>query len=128
MAVTNQPIFTQVANLGLIKIATINTGRDGSGTLGTVVTAGAAGTKITSIIIKAEVTTTAGMVRLFITLAGTTYIFMEIPITAITVAANTPSFYYRLEFADMVLPNGAVLKAGTEKGESFVITAFGADF
>src|ERR1051326_122814 len=53
---------------GMVTISTANSNLDGTGTLGTVFTASAGnkGALISSVIIKAQVSTTPGMVRLFI--------------------------------------------------------------
>ena len=52
------------------QISTANTNRDGTGALGVVCTAGAAATgglRIDGLVIQASTTTTAGMVRLYVT-------------------------------------------------------------
>ena len=76
------------------QIATANTGRDGTGTLGTVYTAGTNGSRIDSLDIQATGTTTAGMIRFFISIdTGTTKrLIGEVPVLAITAAATTPCF------------------------------------
>lgn len=128
MAVTHEAIFTQVPVIGMVKIATINTATDGSGTLGTVITGSTDGTKITSVTIKAEVSTTAGMVRLFIDNGTTIHLIYEQNIAAITKSATVAAFYNNIFFDDLILPSGYILKAGTEKGESFSIIAFGGNY
>ncbi|NBX74718.1 MAG: hypothetical protein EBQ89_10555, partial [Alphaproteobacteria bacterium] len=60
------PNFAGTPLAGNAQISTANTNRDGTGTLGTVVTAGASGSRIEEIVIEATGTTTAGMIRLFL--------------------------------------------------------------
>ena len=54
------------ANTGKVLISTANSNLDGTGTLGTVLTAASNGTLIKAITVKAQVNTTEGMVRLFL--------------------------------------------------------------
>ena len=131
MAANLEPIYTLTPVVGCVAIATANTGRDGSGTIGTVLTAGAAGTRISRITIKATVTTTAGTIRLFIYTGSTYFLWREILTTAITVSATVAAFEYTLELFDeraLVLPTGYSLRASTEKAENFNVTAEGGDY
>lgn len=129
MAANQKPIFTLFPVVGMVKISTANANRDGTGTLGTVLTgATGSGTKVTTIVIKAEVTTTAGMVRLFIDNGVTIHLIYEQTIAAITASATVAAAYYSIPFADMVIPDSYILKAGTERAESFSIIAFGGDY
>src|ERR1700743_191257 len=61
-------------------ISTANSNRDGTGTLGTVLTAGANGTLIPSVVVKAQGNTTAGAIRLFIFDGTNTRLFTEISV------------------------------------------------
>jgi hypothetical protein len=131
MAANTAPIFTLTPQASCVGISTANTNRDGTGTIGTVLTAGAAGTRIHRITIKATVTTTAGMVRLFIYTGATYYLWMEVPVTAITPSATVAAFSYVLSLfgeSALVLPTGYSLRASTEKAENFNVVAEGGDF
>lgn len=121
------PAFAATPKIGAVKISTANTNHDGTGTVGTVLTAGASGTKVTRVVIHGQTTTTAGMVRLFIHDGSNYTLLDEIPILAITVAATQKGHHTEVAYADMVLPTGYSLRASTEKGETLVVTAFGAD-
>lgn len=131
MTANTTPIFTLTPHIGAVAIATANTARDGSGTIGTVLTAGANGTRITRIQIKATVTTTAGTIRLFVYDGANYFLWKEIANSAITVAANTPAYEYSLylpgELA-LILPVGYSLRASTEKAENHNIIAEGGDY
>jgi hypothetical protein len=129
MAANESPIFTLYPVIGSVKISTANANRDGTGTLGTVLTGAAgSGTKVASITIKAEVITTAGMVRLFIDNGVTVHLIYEQVITAVPASATVAAFYINIPFNDLVVPDGYILKAGTEKAEQFSITAFGGKY
>jgi len=110
-----------------VLISTANTNRDGTtGTYGTVMTAGASGSRVDRINITATATTTAGMVRLYLDNA----MIKEIPVIAITPGASQPAWS-----ADVVFDNGlimqasAILKASTQIANSFNVTVIsGGDF
>lgn len=109
-----------------ITISTANTNRDGTGTLGTLMTAGASGSRVDRVRIQATGTTTAGTVRLFIGAA----LIHEQPVLAITPSATTPAWAVDVDFPNgLILEAAVVLKAGTEKAESFALTVInGGDF
>lgn len=60
------PAFAVTPRISAVNIATANTARDGTGTLGHLITGASTGTRIAEIVTQARVTTTAGMVRVFI--------------------------------------------------------------
>ena len=125
------PIFTLSPKIGQVAIATANANRDGTGTVGTVLTAGSNGTRVNRITIKASVTTTAGMIRLFIYNGSTYFLLREIAVAAITVSATVSAFEYILELLGeraLILPTGYSLRASTEKAENFNIHAEGGDY
>jgi hypothetical protein len=125
------PVFAATPRNGVGNIATGNTTRDASVTTGivSILTAGASGTLVTRIDIKATVTTTLGMVRLWIH-DGTNYrLWREVPVTAITVSASVAGFEYSITMSDgLILPSGYSLRASTHNSESFNIAAMGGDF
>lgn len=129
MASNTSPVFTKTPGHVAGQVSVANTGRDGSGTLATLVTAGADGHLVYSIRVTATVTTTAGMVRIFVDTSGTIRLELEIPIPAITVGANTPAFSRELRRADgsalLVLESGQILKASTEKAEAINVIVQG---
>lgn len=131
MTANISPIFTLTPRADSVAIATANTNRDGTGTIGTVLTAGASGTRISRITIKATVTTTAGTIRLYIYTGADYFLWREILVTAITASAIVAAFEYTLELLGeraLVLPNAYSLRASTEKAENFNIVAEGGDY
>lgn len=121
-----QPQYIGTPKSPTVNISTANTNLDGTGTLGTLMTAGASGSRVDRINITATATTTAGMIRLFI---GTALI-KEIPVVAITPSGTQPAFSQDVVFDNgLILQASAVLKAGTNNAESFNLTVIsGGDF
>lgn len=110
------------ANTGCVTISTANANLDGTGTLGTVLTASAAatpGTLIKSVTIKAQGNTTAGTVRLFLYNGTTNFLLTEIPVSAVTKSGTAHSFSQRVLFNgnSFALNKDYLLKASTEKGK-----------
>lgn len=131
MTANTHPIHTLAQIIGMAQIATANANRDGTGTLGTVVTGAGDGTRIHKITIKATVTTTAGMIRLFIDNLTNIRLWKEIPVTAITPSATVEAFSSIIELLGeeaLTLPSGYILKAGTEKAETFNVIAEGGNY
>jgi hypothetical protein len=125
------PQFASVVRTAVGQVTTANTNRDGTGTIATIFTAGSSGSRIEMVEIQAIVTTTAGMIRLYIHDGTNARLFREQPIGANTVSASVPGFFIAIPFGDMsplLLANGYSLRASTEKSETFNITAFGGDF
>lgn len=125
------------ANTGVTLITTANTSLTGSGTLNTdiwtVIAAGASGSgwkglKIESINIKAIVTTTMGMVRLFLYDGTNTRLMTEIPVPAVTQSATEPTFERKITLGNFNLKAGWEIRATTEKSESISIIAEGNDW
>ncbi len=100
------------ANTGVSSITANNTALDGSGTVATLVTAGASGSgwlglAISSISIKAYADiATAGMVRLFIqntsTGAANTFLFREIDLPIVDATGTSQSFHHAISFPDFL--------------------------
>lgn len=127
MAVTATPIFAQAVRHVAVAILTANTNRDGTGTIGTVLTAGSNGSEIESIDIVAAGTTTAGVVRLFVHNGSTAFLWREVLIGAITPSTSLAAFS-RTITRRVSLPSGWSLRASTHNAETFNIHAFGYDF
>lgn len=127
------PQYAATPKCGIVAISTANTARDGTGTIGTVFTAGTSGSRIDGVVVKATNTTTAGTIRLFIHNGTTAYLIEEFKVRANTVSATNPSFEWKInasntpELFPIVLPTGYSLRASTEKAETFNVVAFGGD-
>jgi hypothetical protein len=115
------------ANTGMVTISTANTNLDGTGALGTVLTAGANGTLIKQVIIKSQITTGNGMVRLFIYDGTNTWLMQEIEVPAVTKSGQERSFEAIIP-CNFSLKSGWILKASTELANTFNVIAIGADW
>jgi hypothetical protein len=109
-----------------VTISTANANRDGSGTLVTLVTAGANGSRVDAVRIAATGTTTAGMIRFFV---GSSLI-LEIPVLPITPSATVPAWAADVIFEHgLVLGSGETLNVATNNSETFRVTVInGGDF
>lgn len=105
----------------VVQVATANTARDGTGTMQTLLTGVAGGTRVDDIILKAAGNTTAGMVRFFLSLDGgtTKRLIYEVPVTSTTASATNLSWTFRLTDLAWLLPNASAnLYVATEKAEA----------
>lgn len=122
------------SNTGMVNISTANSNLDGTGTLGTVLTAGTTasgykGCRINSITIKAMQNTTKGMVRLFMRdTGGTIKLFSEIPVPYVTYSSKQKSFESTIFFDSLNIAPGYSVLASTQNSESFFITADAQDW
>lgn len=131
MTVNKDPIFTLTPVIGCAQISTANTARDGSGTLGTIITGGTYGTRISRIRVIASGSCSNGMVRLFFDTSGSVRLYEECPITATVVSASAVTFDYSFEYLGeraLIIPSGTVLKASTSVAETFNVWAEGGDY
>lgn len=130
----SNPSYAATPKCGLGQVSIANTARDGTGTIATVFTAGANGSRIDAIDIKAVGTTTAGMIRLFIHDGTNARLLTEIPVPALTPSATLPSWEAQLNTNSMsqvlpiILPTNYSLRASTNNAETFNVIAFGGDF
>lgn len=124
------PQFTQVPRFVVIQLSAANSNLDGTGAMGAQgFAAGANGSRLDKAVIKATVTTTAGMVRLFMVNGATTTLLSEIPIAATNKSASAAAFEVVVDFlGGLSIPSGFTVKASTEKGEAINVNLFGGDF
>lgn len=115
------------ANTGIAVISTANSNLDGTGTLVNVITGASNGTLIKTVRIKARVNTTQGMVRLFLYDGTNTKLLEEVEIPAVTKSASDPAFEKVIPLY-FTLKSGWILKASTEKAETFNVIAEGLDW
>lgn len=130
MADSFNPIFPQVVKAGMAQINTANTNLDGTtGTYGTVLTAGVNGSRIERGRIKAAESTTAGMIRFFLTDGTNTRLITEVMVSLIAASISTPSFEADVPaLAGMLIPAGWGIKASTHVAEDFNIVIEYGDY
>ncbi len=125
----SSPAFAATPKCAVVQATTANTGRDGTGTIATLWSAGASGSRIDRVQIKAIATTTAGMIRFFIHDGSSARLIAEVPVSVVTVATTSPSFEEEIVFdGGLLIQTGYSLRVSTEKTETFNIIAFGGDF
>ena len=115
---------------GVAQATVANTARDGTGTLATVYTAGASGARIDSLIVHATGTTTAGMIRFFVSNGSATVLIKELPVQAVTPSATIPAWSNEVQFPNgLILQATWTLKAATNNTETFnIIPIIAGDF
>lgn len=137
MATSAQYSSAPTVDIGQVTAA--NTARDGSGTTVEIASGptSAAGTgvgkRISLVMIQATGTTTAGMIRFFLSVDGgtTKRLLTEVPVAAITVSSTQPAFQISVPQLVSTILQGQVsslsckLYASTEKAETFNIFVFG---
>ena len=130
----NNANFASTPRVGVGQVTTANTNLDGTGTIATIFTAGASGSRIDAINLKAVATTTAGMIRLFVHDGTNARLLTEVPVTALTPSGTLPAWEAQLNTNSMsqvlpiILPAGYSLRASTNNAETFNVIALGGDF
>lgn len=124
MSTSAQYAATPRAALG--QVSTANTNRDGTGTIATIFTAGASGSRIDDIYIAATGTVTAGVVRLFINDGTNTRLWQEILVTATTPSTTVQVWSATLLNSALILPSGYSLRASTNNAETFNVSVLRA--
>ena len=123
-----EPVFAVTPRIASVNVATANANRDGTGTVATLITGVAAGTRVAEIVIKARVTTTAGQVRVFLHDGTNFWFFDEIAVAAATVSATVQGTRVSTTYSNLILPSASwSLRVSTHNAESIDVTAFAAD-
>lgn len=113
----------------MAQLTTANPNRDGTGTLATVFTAGASGSRADRIVLKAVGPTTAGMIRVFVHDGTNARLIDEVAVPAVTPSAIVPSWETAFDLPyGIPLPSGYSIRGSTERGETFNMFVFGGDF
>lgn len=103
------------------QVTTANTNRNGTGTIVSVMTGATNGTRIDDIYIAATGTTTAGVVRLFISDGTNIRLWQEILVSAITPSTTVAVWSTTLLNLGLILESGWSLQASTNNSETFNI-------
>ena len=129
------PNYTNGPRCGIGQATAANTNRDGTGTIATVFTAGASGSRIDKIDAQAVGTTTAGMLRWYIHDGTNARLLFETPVLAITPSGTLPAWRATMqqngmnpELFPILLPTGFSLRVSTHNAETFNCIATGGDF
>lgn len=138
MAATAQYINTPRS--AIATLSTANTAFDGSGTIVTVFTAGAAGARIERVVCSATGTTASGLITLFVgtdsaaNTTANTHLYDTLMVDAMTPTTTSPPFSTTAEeFSEankwpLILGPGQTLRAATTVAQGFRVTAVGGDY
>jgi hypothetical protein len=127
MATTAQ--YASTVQNASAQISTANTNRNGTGTIVSVMTGATNGTRIDDIYIVATGTTTAGVVRLYVSDGSNIRLWQEILVSAVTPSTTIPVWSYTLLNQALVLESGWSLQASTNNAETFnIIVTRAGDF
>jgi hypothetical protein len=129
--VAANPSFASTPRLGMGVVSVANANRDGTGTIVSVLTGVAAGTKVEELAVEATTTVASGLLRVFLSSDGgaTWRLWDEILTAAIAVSGTVAGFRTSRRYLNLVLPNAnwqlgvSVVNAG----ESWNVFALGAD-
>ena len=132
---SNSAQYASTPKFGSATLTTADTSLTAPTTVGTVVTAGASGTRIDYIDIQAVATTVASLINLFIH-DGTNYIlWQQVPVQVVTSSTTVPAFAAYLSsnsnsnIMPLTLPTGYSLRAAATVTQTGVrVTAYGGDF
>lgn len=133
MATSAQYASTPV--FGSATLTTADTSLTAPTTVGTVLTAGASGTRIDYIDIQGVATTVSGLVNLFV-YDGTNYIlWQQVPVQAVTSSTTAPAFAAALSsngnanIMPLIIPTGYSLRAATSVAQTGLrVNAYGGNF
>lgn len=112
--------FFSTPRTAVATIATANALRTGAGTIDTIITGAATGTRVDDIEITAVAATTAGVVRLWLHDGTTAFLLREILVQAITPSASVAVWSYRITDLGLILASASwSLRASTDNGDDF---------
>ena len=127
--------YASTPKFGSAILTTADTSLTAPTTVGTILSAGASGTRIDYIEIQGVATTVAGLVNLFV-YDGTTYVlWQQVPVSVVTSSTTAPAFLANLSsngnsnVMPLTLPTGYSLRATASVTQTGVrVTAYGGDF
>jgi hypothetical protein len=132
MPANTSPLFGLVAQAPVAQVTTANTATDGTGTLVTLLTAGANATRVDRIYAVATGSTAAGLLRFFVYDGSNNRLVRELAVTAVTPSSTAVAWSGEIVRTDgyplWVLPANYVLKVVTTVTQTINVQAFGSDF
>lgn len=111
--------YAATSRTAVALISTANTNRNGTGTIVTVFSAGASGSRVDDVTIQSTGTVTTGVVRLYLYNGTTHFLIREILVTATTPSTTVQAWSFSLVNLALILQNGWSLTASTNNAESF---------
>lgn len=121
MANSVENLYT--GHLGVTKVGTANSNLDGSGAIVTVLTGGSNGTFVKTLIIKAQVRTQEGMIRVFVKKSGGSFILVDEYYVPPVTPSSTALSYYKVINLNYALESREELGVSTQQSDTFTIVA-----
>ena len=129
MPPNTSPIFPDAAICGVAQLTVANTARDGTGTVAVVYTPGVDGGRVDLVRVQAQVTTTAGAIRIFVHDGTNFRLIKELLVAAVTPSVSLEAWSGEWRpTVPLVLPTGYSLRASTNNAEAANAFAHGGDF
>lgn len=127
--------YASTPKFGSANLTTADTSLTAPTTVGTIVTAGASGTRIDYIDIQGVASSVAGLINLFVYDGTTYFLWNQVPVIAITSSTTVPAFSALLSsnnnsnIMPLTLPTGYSLRATTSVAQTGIrVNAYGGDF
>jgi hypothetical protein len=112
----------------LHQVSAANTNRDGTGTIVDCYDAGSLGTLITKVQMKAVGSTSAGMLRMYLSDGTNIRLYQEFPVASISPSASVSAFERTFVPTDGIwLPTGWSLQFSTHNAETYNVVVTGED-
>lgn len=133
------PAYASTPRIGGALVVTANTNRDGTGTLATIITGAAAGTRIERLVLHAMGTGAAppdpadSIITVFLYDGSTYYLIDEFDLGNPAAATTTVAAYHEeRSYRDLVLPSASWsircgITVALTAGTGVMVTAYGAD-
>ena len=123
------PVFAVTPRLTSVAVSVANTNRDGTGTIVSLITGVAAGTRINEISVQATAATAAaGMVRIFLYDGASYRLWDEVAIPIAAASASVKCVRVATTYNNLILPSASwQLFVSTHLADTFTVTAMGAD-
>jgi len=125
MSANRIPIHLDSGHVAQVQISTANTARDGTGTIGTLLTADGNGYLVTRLDVTAAGTTSAGLVTVFLHDGSNYRLFTEITVSAVTPSTTlaAATAYWTASGSGLYLPSGWSIRVATTIAQTLNVFA-----
>lgn len=126
----SNPSFLSTARYAAVNVSTANTAIDGTGTITSLLTGVAAGTRVLEIDVQCAATSAAALVNIFISAdSGTTWrLFDQITVSAATASNTVKANRNFVSYTNLILPGTTfVLGVTTSISQSTNVIVLGGD-
>lgn len=127
--------YASIPVFGSATLTTADTSLTAPTTFGTILTAGASGTRIDYIDVQGVATTIAGLINLFVFDGTNNILWQQVPVQAVTSSTTAPAFALALSsngnanIMPLNLPTGHSLRATTSVAQTGLrVSAYGGNF